>query len=115
ELVAGDFLEGVPRGGDVYLLKNVLHDWPDDAARRILQACRAAMLPTAHLFVVEQVVPVGNTESAAKWADLTVLVNFAGRERTEAEFRDLFASAGLILTGVIATTSRLSVLEAVPS
>jgi len=36
ECAGGDFLESVPAGGDAYLLSLVLHNWPDDQARRIL-------------------------------------------------------------------------------
>ena len=46
EAVSGDFLETVPAGGDLYLLKHVLHNWADDEARRILQHCRDARVAT---------------------------------------------------------------------
>ncbi|WP_278251543.1 MULTISPECIES: methyltransferase [Streptomyces] len=29
-------LNGVPTGGDLYVLKNILHDWPDEDCLRIL-------------------------------------------------------------------------------
>ena len=29
EVVAGDFLQGVPKGGDAYVLKGILHDWDE--------------------------------------------------------------------------------------
>jgi hypothetical protein len=41
ELIAGNFLESVPPGGDLYLLAQVLNNWRDDDARRILTNCRA--------------------------------------------------------------------------
>jgi O-methyltransferase domain len=43
EKLAGDFSEAVPRGGDAYLLKWIIHDWDHEAAIRILTSCRTAM------------------------------------------------------------------------
>jgi hypothetical protein len=40
ELVAGDFFDGVPDGGDAYLLQGIIHDWNDEAAVEILRSCR---------------------------------------------------------------------------
>ena len=45
EIVGGDFFQGVPKGADAYVLANVLHDWDDAQAVRILAACRQAMSP----------------------------------------------------------------------
>ena len=46
--------------------------------------------------------------------DLTMLVEFGGRERTEAEFRVLFESAGFTLAKVTATSLEYSLLEGIP-
>jgi hypothetical protein len=54
QIVAGDFFAGVPEGADGYLLANVLHDWDDRQAARILQACRRAMRPTPEPFTGER-------------------------------------------------------------
>ena len=37
ELVEGDFFSSVPAGGDVYVLKSVLHDWDDERCVAILR------------------------------------------------------------------------------
>jgi C-methyltransferase len=42
-----DFFDRVPTGGDVYLLKNVLHDWTFDSGTRILRTIATAMTQTA--------------------------------------------------------------------
>ena len=44
--------------------------------------------------------------------DVEMLLMPGGRERTEQEFRDLFARAGFELTRIIPTKSPLSVIEA---
>jgi hypothetical protein len=56
-LVAGNLLEPLPRGGDLYLLSGVIHDWDDDDAITILEQCRRAMTPNGKVLVVESVLP----------------------------------------------------------
>jgi hypothetical protein len=57
EIIAGDFFTGVPKGADGYMLANVLHDWDDDNAVRILQACRHAMGPGGRVLIAERLIP----------------------------------------------------------
>ena len=115
ECVAGDFFTGVPTGGDLYLLKKVIHDWDDERAQRILTNCRTAMSDTGRLLLMEPLIPPGNEASFNKLLDLLMLVwNAGGRERTEREHQSLLASAGFRLSRVIPTRSGLSILEAVP-
>jgi SAM-dependent methyltransferase len=115
EFQGGDFFESVPKGGDVYLLKSVIHDWDDARSQAILERCRAALAPSARLLVLEWIVPerVGPGDVAIVGTDLNMLVMVGGRERTEAEYRALLASAGLRVTRVIPTPAAMSVIEAV--
>ena len=57
ELVEGDFFSSVPVGGDVYVLKSILHDWDDERCAAILRNCRAAMDDAARLMIVELILP----------------------------------------------------------
>jgi SAM-dependent methyltransferase len=91
--VEGSFFESVPEG-DVFLLSTILHDWPDEDARRILQTVRAAVAPGNRLVLIESVIQPGNDPSGAKWLDLLMLVIAGGRERTEEQWRTLLESAG---------------------
>jgi hypothetical protein len=100
EIVGGDFFHAVPAGGDAYLLKLVLHDWPDPDAVHILRAVRAAIDPAGTLTVIELVVPPDGARSAAHLVDLSMLVSFGGRERTREEFQSLLAAAGFRLDDV---------------
>lgn len=113
--LGGDFFEGVPEGGDAYLLKHIIHDWSDDEAATILRHCRAGVNPGGKLLLVEMVIAPGDSEDVAKLIDLELLVNLSGRERTEAEFRQLVAKAGWRLTRVIPTESPTRILEAEPA
>ena len=65
------------------------------------------------VLVIECVVPEGHDASFSKLLDLNMLVMNGGRERTKAEFRELFDAAGLRMTRVMPTLSPLSVVEAV--
>jgi hypothetical protein len=93
EFVAGSFFESVPEG-DTYVLSGILHDWPDEDAVRILRTMRAAAPSHARLLINESVIGPGNDEDAAKWLDLLMLVLAGGRERDEAQWRELLENAG---------------------
>jgi hypothetical protein len=115
ELVAGDFFEALPAGGDAYILKWILVSWDDDRAVTILQNCHRAMRANGRLLVVERIIPTGNEAFYGKLADLNLLVLYRGRHRTEAEYRALFAAAGFELSRIIPTHSptEFSVIEGV--
>ncbi|WP_171064457.1 methyltransferase [Actinomadura soli] len=106
EIVEGDFFTEVPGGADAHVLKSVIHDWDDAKAAAILRNCRAAMRPDARILLLEQVMPeiaTPETQGVVR-NDLNMLVCTGGRERTEAEFRELLEAAGFAgvsLTGPI--------------
>jgi hypothetical protein len=112
--VAGNFFQAVPPNGDAYLLKSVIHNWDDAAARSILANCRQAMRPDARLIVMERVVPPAGVPSEAKLFDINMLVTVGGQERTEEQYRELFDMAGFDMTRIKATTSPLTLIEGVP-
>jgi hypothetical protein len=107
DVIAGDFREAVPRGGDAYLLSWVLHDWDDAAAQGILRRCRDAMDEGSSLLVVEKVVPERDQQGAeairrlVRQTDLEMLAVVGGRERTAAEFRQLLTAAGFAVTDIV--------------
>ncbi len=112
ERVGGDFFESVPSGGDVYLLKHILHDWNDDECVRILRCIRKAMAPSARVVVAEIPIAEGRQSSFAALLDINMLVMLTGRERTPEEYAALFTRAGLRLVGVTPTESPMALLEA---
>lgn len=114
ELVAGDFFTSVPAGGDVYMIKHIIHNWDDERAAEILRNCRRAMAENGKVLVVEMVIPEGNTPSLGKLLDLEMLVLFQSFERTEAEYRALFERAGFRLARAFPTESPYSVIEGIP-
>ncbi|MGH3169985.1 MAG: methyltransferase [Trebonia sp.] len=113
-VVTGDFFEAVPEGGDLYLLRNILHDWDDEKCVRILANCRQAMRPGARVVVLEMILgEIGQEPVLAPSEDINMLVMLGGRERTGVQFDALFAAAGLRRTAVTPTQSSTGVIEAV--
>ncbi len=98
EFEAGSFFDRVPSGCDAYIMKFILHDWSDDHCRKILGLIREQLPPHGRVLVCEQVLDPAPKPSPAKLLDIEMLaMTVGGRERTAAEFSDLFASAGLRL------------------
>lgn len=113
EYVTGDFFVSVPTGADAYIMKHIIHDWDDDRALTILKNIRQAMNPEGRVLVVESVIADGNGQDFGKLLDIEMLVSPGGKERTAAEYEDLFKRAGLRLTRIVPTKSPYSVIEAV--
>jgi hypothetical protein len=115
EVVGGSFFDGVPRA-DAYIAKNIIHDWDDEHAQTILTNMRKAMDGNGKVLLVELVVTPKDKDATAVLIDLEMLhATHGGRERTEAEFAELFASSGLRLHRIVRTKSPFSVMEAVPA
>ena len=115
ECLAADFFTAVPPGADAYLLSRVLHDWNDADAERILVTCREAMRPTSRLLIVDAILPErARDRPAAIRMDLHMLLLFAARERTQAEFEALLEHTGFRMDRLVPTRSPagLGVIEA---
>lgn len=112
DLVSGDFFTAVPAGGDLHLLKQIVHDWDDERATRLLTNCHQALNPDGTLLLIEMVVPTDNRPSLVQAMDLNMLVLLGGRERTEDEYRALLGATGFRLERVIPTQTLFSLLEA---
>lgn len=113
-LASGDMFASVPAGADAYIMKHIIHDWPDDLCVKILTACRKGVNAGGKLLVVDNVIQPGNHFSPGKFLDLQMLIFPGGCERTEKQFRDLFAAAGWRLSRIIPTAAADSIVEGVP-
>ncbi len=118
ECLAGDLLESVPSGPDVYLMRCVLHGYDDESALQILRNVRRAMAPESQLLLIEVVLPnlVGRpTPEIEKqfMSDLNMLAVTGGRERNENEWNALLVSAGLTERRIVPVSSQgVSIIEA---
>ena len=115
ELVAGDFFESVPSGGDAYMMKWIIHDWDDRRSIVILDNCRRAMAANGRLLLIEREMPAGNEPSQGTLGDITMMVIPGGQERTRDEYRSILDAAGFRLTEVYQTRSEVSIFEARPA
>jgi copper chaperone CopZ len=114
-LASGDMFSSVPAGADAYVMKHIIHDWPDDKCVQILKACRKGVNSGGKLLVVDSVIHPGNDFSPSKFLDLQMLIFPSGCERTEKQFRHLFAAAGWQLSRIIGTVATDSIVEGVPA
>jgi hypothetical protein len=114
ELMDGDFFEPLPAGADAYVLSNVLMDWNDADALRLLRRCREAMTAPSRLVVVERAIPANNAPTLGQLGDLMGLVITGGCMRREDELAALLSEAGLRRVRTTATPSGYSILEARP-
>lgn len=105
--VAGSFFDPLPPGADAYLVSDIVHDWDDDHARRILVRCRDAAAPDAAVVVIEPV----RHQGAGTAMDLFMLMCFGGRERTVDELTALAAESGLVLRTATAVADGRTALE----
>lgn len=101
ELIGGDFFTEIPAGGDLYVLKSVLHDWDDAHCLRILTNCHRAARPGSTLLVVEGLVPTEPQPSPLHLVNLLMLIQLGGRERTREQHQALLEAAGYRLERVI--------------
>lgn len=115
QVVGGDMFASMPEGGDIYVLKHVLHDWTDERSVSILKNIRKAIKPEGKVLVIEFVVPPGNQPDTSKMLDMVMLLLLdGGRERRADEFQAILESAGFKLNRVIPTRAGIGLVEAVP-
>lgn len=114
KIITGSFFDSVPKGGDVYLLSRILHDWPDEKAQRILANCRKAVSNDGTLLIREAVIPEGDTASPGKQTDLQMLIMLGGTERSEPEWRQLLRKCKFELKTLMKTGGPFDLIYADP-
>jgi C-methyltransferase len=111
-----DFFEAVPDGGDLYLLKNVLHNWNDASAVKILHTIGRALQtrPHARLLVIESLV---EGEMSVLYRALDDLLRVVACEpgavtRREADLLRVVEESGLRVVALSRLPSGHGLLEA---
>lgn len=110
-LLSGDFFQNVPKGGDAYLMKSILHDWSDADAVKLLKKCHESMPDDGTLLVVEPIVTDPNQREFAKMMDVYMMVITGGKERTMDDFSKLLAEAGFYIMSVTSTDTEFCILK----
>jgi hypothetical protein len=114
-VVGGSFFDAVPDGGDTYLLKAVIHDWPDAESVEIMRTCRRAVPAHGRLLLIEQLLDEGPDPTRTAFSDLNMLVATGGQERTVDQYRSLLTAASFRLDRVVPTDSNVFIIEAAPA
>lgn len=118
--IHGNFFEGISDYADVYTMKNVIHNWPEEKAMKLLRRVREAMLSTKgndtdpaqkRLLIIENVVPENDDHKVANWMDLNFMILIDGAERTFEEYGQLGEKCGLRLDGVFETKAGRHILS----
>ena len=114
--VGGDFFVEVPKGGDAYILAQILHGWDDEGCVAILQQCRRRNA-RAREAVGDRACAAGR--GGARHGQVArpphACTVRRTRKRTAAEYAALFRAAGFELARVVPTAAGASVVEAVLS
>lgn len=111
----GTYFDRLPAGADAYVLKHILHDFPESESLAILKNIRDAIAPDGSMLVIEYVLPGNNERHIGNIIDLWLLLLLGAKERTEPQYSELFAKAGFKLTKVVPTGAPVSIIEAVPA
>jgi C-methyltransferase len=115
EMVAGDFFESVPAGGDCYVIKGVLHDFDDDHCVKILTNCRKSVTPQGRVVIANHDLPSSiDGPHPSLTLDVQMMTLLRGRERTIVEWSELFRRSGLKLGGTFETGVGFVVVEGMP-
>lgn len=114
ELVEGDFFAEVP-SADAYVLSNIVHNWADEAALRILRGVRAAVPAHGRVLLLDMLLTDDDRPHLGKELDMRLLaLHQGGRERTATQYLGLLDAAGLEPARVIELPFALSLIEAFP-
>ena len=111
QVVGGDFFQDRLPEADAYILMEVIHDWDDDASRRILGAVRREARVGATLLLIEALLPDDPSPNWPTTLDL-VMLTIGGRQRTLQEYSDLLRDSGFVLTRDVDTQAGISIIEA---
>src|SRR5260370_30237137 len=110
-LQAGDFFKDPLPKCDVYILMEIIHDWPDNEAVAILQAVRRAANPGAPLFLVETIVFAAPGPDWSKMLDIHMLTLLGGKQRTLREYQTLLEQSGFVFQREIDSGAGISIIE----
>ncbi len=108
----GSFFDVAPVGCDLYLLKNIIHNWSDKDCIRILSNIRNILPLHGKILVIEMIVKNDNHPSFGKLLDIQMMVTMQdGKERTREEFDSIVSAAGLKIRRIIPTIAPFSIIE----
>jgi len=111
-LIPGNFLQEIPKGADLYILKSVIHDWSDPEAITILMHCYEAMPEDGSLLIIEPILAERNAPDYAKQMDILMLNVTGGKERSFEEFANLLRETHFEIEKVYPTSTEFKMILA---
>jgi C-methyltransferase len=114
QLVTADFFTDTLPAADVYVLMEIIHDWDDTDAVRILTNIRRSAPAHAIVLVIETVLDAERVRDPARTLDVVMLALTGGRERTPSQYASLFERAGFEFRRVVPTGGGVQLVEACP-
>jgi len=119
-LQAGDFFEKIPDTADLYMMKNVIHNWPEHKAEQLMKNVHRAMTSAQgirtdpskkRLLIIENILPDDGIPHISNWMDLNFMVLIDGMERTRKEYKTLGQDCGFKLKKIHKTTTNRDIIE----
>lgn len=108
----GNFFESVPEGGDLYILKSVLHDWDDNSCAKILGNVHRVMNGSSRLLIIESILDEENHPSFGKMTDILMMAATGGMERTHVQWEKLLQVSGFRIRKIHPNITPHSLIEA---
>ena len=114
ELTAGDIFGELNATADLYMIKDVLHDWDDTACAKILGAIRATAPAGSRIVIIEGTLEHTETHPVNTIVDLNMLIQTDdGRQRSVGELRAMLTAAGFTPAGLYRTPGLMSLVEGI--
>ena len=119
-IMKGDFFEEIPDKADVYTMKNVIHNWPEDKTKKIMENVRKAMMSANRvntsienkcLLIIENVLPDDGSSDISNWMSLNFMILVNGQERNKEEYKTLGEDCGFRLENIYTTDTNRDILE----
>ncbi len=112
ETISGNFFESIPKGGDMYFLKSIIHNLSDNQCIHLLKDIKKVLPENGKILIFEPIIENDNRYSFAKLYDIQMLVGRSGgKERTKEEFSEIINQSGLKLNRIIQTAAPFSIIE----
>lgn len=97
QIKSGNFFTSIPKAGDLYILKRVLHNWSDTKCIQLLTNIANSVDEKTRVLIIDAIIPSDQTPSLRKDLDLQAMILGEGRERTLEEFKKIVGEAGFEL------------------
>lgn len=111
-IVPGSFNDPISLSADLFILKNIIHNWDDEKAAQILRNIAGGMEQGAKILIIDMIVPEHGGSPTPGLLDIQMLASFSqGKERTRAEFEKVVHLAGLKIHRIIPTIAPISLIE----